>query len=57
MRGATGTGTRCFFGFFFSRLLRCCPLAMAVLRDVSLDVRRHLSAVYERQRTVPGVNA
>jgi len=41
MRGATGAGTRCFFGFFFSRLLRCCPLAMAVLRNVSLEVLRH----------------
>src|SRR5438132_13620820 len=28
-RGATGCG--CFFGFFFSRLLRCCPFGMAVL--------------------------
>jgi len=27
VRGATGTG--CFFGFFFSRLLRCWPLGMA----------------------------
>ena len=26
VRGATGTGTRCFFGFFCSRLLRSCPL-------------------------------
>ena len=30
MRGATGTGSRRFFGFFFSRLLRCCPLGIYI---------------------------
>jgi len=55
VRGATGAGG--FFGFFFSRLLRCCPLGMAFSLAVLLDGLRALSAVYACQRTVPGVSA